>query len=215
MGRFSIQRPSVWGFASSKGRIADFSFFLFFLRQYNFRAKSPNPEQVHLLGHHRRTVLQPPCKWTTQVPQLQNKDTRKEMLFVCFQWFDQTFLFFFCFYLISSQQIPPDVPAPPSSFPGQLNIVAPPLSFFNPEKVETWNLSLVSVSTDPADGTVSADALDWTAGGTCQSVTRADEAAPWPPPGWAIESFGLVDASSSVSDRNSRSEHTHTNPQTA
>lgn len=30
MGRFSIRRPSVWGFASSNGRIADFSFFPFF-----------------------------------------------------------------------------------------------------------------------------------------------------------------------------------------
>lgn len=65
---------------------------------------------------------------------------------------------FLFFYLISNPQIPPDVPAPPSSFPGRLNMAAPPFS--TPEKVETWNLSLVSVSTDPADGTVSADALD-------------------------------------------------------
>lgn len=95
------------------------------------------------------------------------------------------------------------------SLPGRLNIVAPPLSVFDLQKVETWNLSLVSASSDPADGTVSAVALEWTARGTCQSVTRAHEAAPRPPPGWAIESFGVVDASSSVSDRNAHSEHTH------
>lgn len=47
---------------------------------------------------------------------------------------DSSKLFHFCFYLISTQQIGPDVPAPPSSFPGRLNIKRRRFPVFHPWK---------------------------------------------------------------------------------
>lgn len=178
MGLFLIQRPRVKSLASSNGLMVELLTYCFVfwgsimsgqnhqtLSRFTFWA-TIDTWYCCLLASHG------PHWWTCW------KDTHTKIVCVCFQWFDQTF-FFFCFLSYLNPTDPSRCPSAAFQLSRAIKyIVAPPLSVFNPEKVETWNPSLVSVSTDPADGTVSADALDWTARGTSQSVTRADEAAP-------------------------------------
>lgn len=66
---------------------------------------------------------------------------------------------FFLFFLFFLSYLDPTDPSRCPSTTFQL-YRAIKYHSFNPEKVGTWNPSLVSVSTDPADGTVSAVALD-------------------------------------------------------